>query len=191
MEGGRVLRIFKRMAALSVAAVLAAGTAVPASADAQGVDYVAAYTAAFQEAEQRHQEMDLMEPYNGVSYVYFDMTGDGIRELVFSQVTNKHSSEFWVYSFDGTNLYNLGTVENDADSDAIWGYKGGLLYRESYKGFLTLYQVSFNGGVAEKTELTSLEYDRASDPPSLESLSSYYDPAGVTEHAPEWTELPW
>ena len=175
-----------------MAAAVMLASACPVSADTPEVDYRTAYTPAFAEAESRYREESKeQEIYKGISFAYFDLTGDGIKELVFEKINDKHGKQFWVYSFDGTNLYNFGNADNDADTDAVYGYKGGILYRESYKGSVSLYHAAFSGGQGTVTELYSGTYEREGEPPALKDLTDYYDASAVTENSGEWTDLDW
>lgn len=165
------------------------GAAPAAGATSAGLS--GAYAGAFEDAMYRHNTCGAQEPYNGIVYTVLDIDGDGNRELIFSQLTNKHSRLFWVYRITGDSWEYMGEVGHDSDENSLRGYRNGLLYREFYKGSIRLYQALWNGSSFETTELYSGEYDRNGYPPSMEQLAEWgcYNASEVTDVTPGFRDL--
>ena len=125
--------------------------------------------------------------YNTIGYAYSDITGDGYKELIVAQVTAKHAVEYWIYTYDGAGVTYMGDFECDAD--LLYGYKSGILYRESYKGSVDLCAAEWNGGGFTITELYGGTYDRNGNPPDLWDLSAYFDTERVLDQIPKFKIL--
>jgi len=157
-----------------------------------GSGYASVYAGAFEDAKMKHNSYPFeMENYSWLGYSLFDITGDGIKELVFWQVTSKHAILFWVYSTDGNSWWYMGEIAHDADWDCVYGYENGILYRSSYKGYVSLYHAVWNGSSFEVRELGNTLYDRSVEPPSMETLASWgwYDSTHIIEKAPEFIDF--
>ena len=164
--------------------------AIPVSAYSSDLDD---FQDALADVEKRHdsylQKSGEYSLYTGAEYALFDVTGDGKDELVVRQITNKHASYFWVYGNDGGTSYYMGEFEGDPDPDAIYGYVDGILFRESYKGMVSLYLARYDGASFSVGSIYSGSYDRNAQPPTVEELSAYYDYSKITEKAPSFTTL--
>ena len=149
------------------------------------------YDSVFADAMNRHNTCDAMEPYNGISYTVLDIDGDGVREIIFDQITNKHSRLFWIYRLNNGSWEYMGEIPHDADTNNLRGYQNGLVYREFYKGSITLYQSLWNGSAFVTTELMSGEYDRNGYPPSMDELAAqgYYNASSVTDVTPGFRDV--
>ena len=165
-------------------------SAVSVSAYSSDLD---TYKDALADVEKRHDSFlernGFDSPYTDAEYSLFDITGDGKDELVVRQITNKHSSYFWVYGNDGIESYFMGEFECDADFDAIYGYVDGILFRESYKGMVSLYLARYDGASFSVGSLYDGSYNRDAQPPTVEELSAYYDASKITEKAPAFESL--
>ena len=166
--------------------------AVLSAAVYAGPDYDSIYAESLEEALARHNEMisrgsAYSTSYNRISYAYSDITDDGYKELIVIQVVSKHAAEYWVYSYNGSSVDYMGDFECDADQ--LYGYRKGILYRESYKGGLGLYAAEWNGSGFTVQELYWGSYDRNGTPPEITDLSAYYDSDRLLEKLPEFREL--
>ena len=177
----------RRWTAILTAVVMIFTGAVPAHA---AETYATIYESAFYEAIERHEQMlsngETDPQYNDIGYALADLTGDGVCELIFKQFTGKHYAEFWVYGYDGVSSFYMGEFSCDADWDAMYGYRSGILYRESYKGDVMLGLAEWDGSVITARTLYRGTYDRALDPPSVRDLSAYYDPDRLLGQIPEF-----
>ena len=157
------------------------------------VSYASIYESAFYEAISRHEDMvaggETDPHYNDIGYALADLTGDGVCELIFRQITGKHYSEFWVYGYNGTESFYMGEFGCDADWNAMYGYRSGILYRESYKGSLRLGLAEWDGSVLTHSVLYDGAYDRDQEPPSIRDLSMYYDPDRLLGQIPDFISL--
>ena len=149
------------------------------------------YDSVFDDAMNRHNNCDAMEPYNGITYSVLDIDGDGVNEIIFDQITNKHSRLFWIYRLNNGSWQYMGEISHDADTGNLLGYQNGLVYRECYKGSIILYQSLWDGSKFVTTTLMSGQYDRNGDPPSMDDLAGqgYYNASSVTGKAPAFRDV--
>jgi len=164
-----------------------AGSTSPSS----GSGSVGSCDSVFADAMNRHNNCGAMEPYNGISYTVLDIDGDRVKEIIFDQLTNKHSRLFWVYRLNNGSWEYMGEIEHDADLNSLRGYRNGLVYRHCYKGYLALYQSLWNGSSFVTTELVTGLFDRNGEPPSMDQLAAqgYYNASEVTDMAPGFRDL--
>ena len=168
--------------------LMAACISVPTAA---AETYEAVYEDAFSEASARHARMvnngEVWDPYDEIGYVLADITGDGIYELLFRQVTGKHYAEYWVYGCNGSYSYYMGDF--GCDAYLLYGYQSGVLYRENYKGIVTLGLAEWTGDDFVTTILYEGTYDREGEPPTIRDLSDYYDPRRLLAQIPDFVPL--
>ena len=180
----------KNLTALLTAAALVLTAAMTVQADS---GYASIYEGAFEDALDRHDSMiadgETDDPYNDLSYALADITGDGVDELVFRQRISKHLSDFWVYSYDGSEPYYMGNFGSDADWDSIYAYENGILYRESYKGSVSLFLAQWDGNAFDVLTLYEGQYDRNGDPPTVRDLQNHYDPESLLDQFPEFETI--
>ena len=179
----------KKIAALMIAAGLLLGSTV--SVSAKNMTYRELYADALSDAASRHNRMlstgELDDIYNTISYALSDITGDGVKELIICQVTNKHSQEYWVYGISGASSFYMG--EFDGDTHTMYGYSNGILYEEYYKGSYSLGLAEWDGTTFSNSILVSGTYDREGNPPAVSDLSSYYDPDRLLDMIPDFKAL--
>ena len=182
------------LAAALTASLLFSG-AHPVMAEAGPVTYGSIYAGAFSEAEGRHSSYVsggiTDSNYSGYGYALADITGDGVAELLFRQTLSKHACEIWAYGYNGTSSYYMGNFECDADSDCMYGYRSGVLYRESYKGSVSLYAAEWNGSGFSVTQLYDGTYPREEEPPTIHEapLSGCYDASRLLGQIPEFIAI--
>ena len=168
--------------------LMAACISVPVSA---AQTYESVYEEAFSEASTRHARMvnngEVWDPYDEIGYALADITGDGIYELLFRQVTGKHYAEYWVYGCNGYDSYYMGDF--GCDAYLMYGYQSGVLYRENYKGSVTLGLAEWTGDDFVTTILYEGSYDREGEPPTIWDLSDYYDPRRLLARIPDFVPL--
>ena len=154
--------------------------------------YRTIYADAFSDAYLRHDKMIedgvLDNKYNTISYSLCDISGDQFKELIIRQVNGKHNAYYWIYGYNGTSDVYLGEFTGDVDFDGLFGYQQGVLFRESYKGFVSLCSANWDGSSFIVNTLYEGEYDRSGSPPSVYELSAYYDSQRLLEQAPDFTE---
>ena len=170
-------------------------------------DYIRAYREAFRDAKKLHEEQTAERlaqethtqesriPYNGISYTLCDITGDGIRELIVTQVTNKHSETIRIYSLNDGKPYLMGETYGDTVDSICAGYRSGYLYWSGYKGSYGLYYKEWNGTVFSDSTLFEGTWDYwergegPKEPLSFEELGEYYDQSRITDHPSEWVQI--
>ena len=170
-------------------------------------DYIRAYREAFRDAKKFHEEQTAERlsqethtqeseiPYNGISYTLCDITGDGIRELIVAQVTNKHSETIRIYSLTDGKPYLMGETYGDTVDSICAGYRSGYLYWSGYKGSYGLYYKEWNGTVFSDSTLFEGTWDYwergegPKEPLSFEELGEYYDQSRITDHPAEWVQI--
>ena len=170
-------------------------------------DYIRAYREAFRDANKLHEEQTAERlaqethtqesriPYNGISYTLCDITGDGIRELIVTQVTNKHSETIRIYSLNDGKPYLMGETYGDTVDSICAGYRSGYLYWSGYKGSYGLYYKEWNGTVFSDSTLFEGTWDYwergegPKEPLSFEELGEYYDQSRITDHPAEWVQI--
>ena len=170
-------------------------------------DYIKAYRESFLDAKKLHEEQTAERlsygtytkeseiPYNGISYTLCDITGDGIRELIICQVTDKHGEKIRIYSMKDGKPYLMGESYGDTLDSICAGYRSGYLYWSGYKGSYGLYYREWNG--TEFTDSTLFEStwdywergDGPKEPLSFEELGEYYDSSRITDHPSEWVVI--
>ena len=168
-------------------------------------DYLKAYREAFKDAEKRHQQETIEKlghvpddyealsvPYNGVGYTLCDITGDGIRELIVSQMLAKHSEAVWVYSLkDGVSFF-MGETAGDTVDSIEAGYEQGFLYTHGYKGSYGLNYKEWTGSEFTDTVLFEGGWDYwetgkgPEEPLGFEELTEYYDKSRITDYPDPW-----
>ena len=170
-------------------------------------DYIRAYREAFRDAKKFHEEQTAERlsqethtqeseiPYNGISYTLCDITGDGIRELIVAQVTNKHSETIRIYSLTDGKPYLMGETYGDTVDSICAGCRSGYLYWSGYKGSYGLYYKEWNGTVFSDSTLFEGTWDYwergegPKEPLSFEELGEYYDQSRITDHPAEWVQI--
>ena len=170
-------------------------------------DYIRAYREAFRDAKKLHEEQTAERlaqethtqesriPYNGISYTLCDITGDGIRELIVAQVTNKHSETIRIYSLTDGKPYLMGETYGDTVDSICAGCRSGYLYWSGYKGSYGLYYKEWNGTVFSDSTLFEGTWDYwergegPKEPLSFEELGEYYDQSRITDHPAEWVQI--
>ena len=170
-------------------------------------DYIRAYREAFRDAKKFHEEQTAERlsqethtqeseiPYNGISYTLCDITGDGIRELIVAQVTNKHSETIRIYSLNDGTPYLMGETYGDTVDSICAGCRSGYLYWSGYKGSYGLYYKEWNGTVFSDSTLFEGTWDYwergegPKEPLSFEELGEYYDQSRITDHPAEWVQI--
>ncbi len=170
-------------------------------------DYIRAYREAFRDAKKFHEEQTAERlsqethtqeseiPYNGISYTLCDITGDGIRELIVAQVTNKHSETIRIYSLTDGKPYLMGETYGDTVDSICAGCRSGYLYWSGYKGSYGLYYKEWNGTVFSDSTLFEGTWDYwergegPKEPLSFEELGEYYDQSRITDHPSEWVQI--
>lgn len=156
-----------------------------------GETYESVYAEAFDDASARHVRMynnnEIVDPYDEISYALSDLTADGLYELIIRQVTGKHYAEYWVYGCNGYDSYYMGQF--GCDAYLMYGFQSGVLYRENYKGSVSLGLAEWTGDGFTTTILYNGTYDREGDPPSIWDLSDYYDPGRLLARIPDFVPL--
>lgn len=170
-------------------------------------DYIRAYREAFRDAKKFHEEQTAERlsqethtqeseiPYNGISYTLCDITGDGIRELIVAQVTNKHSETIRIYSLTDGKPYLMGETYGDTVDSICAGCRSGYLYWSGYKGSYGLYYKEWNGTEFSDSTLFEGTWDYwergegPKEPLSFEELGEYYDQSRITDHPSEWVQI--
>ena len=71
----------------------------------------------------------------------------------------------------------------------MYGYQSGVLYRENYKGSVTLGLAEWTGDDFITTILYEGTYDREGEPPTIWDLSDYYDPRRLLARIPDFVPL--
>ena len=155
-------------------------------------DYDSIYADSLREALGRHNELISSgqissDNYNHIGYAYSDITDDGYKELIIAQVMAKHAFEYWIYSYNGSSVNYMGDFGSDADE--LYGYREGIIYRESYKGSLGVYAAEWNGSEFTIHELYTGYYDRNGEPPGIRDMSFCYDPDRLLDPIPEFKTL--
>lgn len=138
------------------------------SAD-QGVNYYNAYhNTLVQLVNQKASEYSTWKRSSIISsctYTLFDITGDGIKELIVSWVPSSAGSAVYIYSYNGKTVRQLDADIHRHEELAPAG--NNLVYRNVNFGYLNVAEVSWNGSSLVRKWVASVRSTSAS--------SSWYD----------------
>lgn len=126
-----------------------------ASKERTDLDYESIYQPYIQDAAQRNNSdhgVTTGETYAGMCYTLLDVNRDGILDLIVDAVHAKHGAALYVYSFDGSTVHYLGSVEKDTSGFDFAGYGQGFAFTNCYKGY---YSITFEECTADTMIQTS------------------------------------
>ena len=155
----------------------------PFSVFAEDIDYVEAYRDAILDAKERHKQYEDGRDYNAIGYCLCDLEGDGIKEFMVMQYTDRHNALNWIYETVNGKSFYMGEFDSDVYYTDCYGYQNGFLFKEARNGNVTLYHVRVAYDGVSKEELYSGSYDKDGEPPTLEDLSDYYNEDDICDEA--------